>query len=126
MRKCKALIAVLILTAIPFASAIGQALAPTPVYEEKTTTRAENGTAQPVRVSIQSWDVAGDEDAAREIPLPGFYVAHLISGHLSATIHGQATDHLPGDYWAVKVGSTMYVKALGQGALLETIVVSKQ
>jgi hypothetical protein len=126
MRKCKAGIAVFILTAIPLANAIGQALAPTRVYEEKTTTRAENGAEQSVRASFQCWVVAGDDDAAREIPLPGFYVAHLISGHVSATIGGQTTDHLPGEYWGVKVGSTMQVKALGQGALLETIVVSKQ
>lgn len=126
MMKRKTVIAVLILIGIPLAGAVGQAPAPTPVFEEKTTTRAGNGTAQPVRVSIQSWAIAGQEDAAREIPLRGFYVAHLISGHVSATLDGQTTDHLPGDYWGVKAGSAMQVKAFGQGALLETIVVSKQ
>jgi hypothetical protein len=120
--NCKTAAAVLILTAIPLASAIGQALAPTPVFEETTTTSAP----QPVRVSIQSWGIAGRDHATYEIPLPGFYVAHLISGHISATIDGQTVDHLPGDYWGVKLGSAMQVKVLGEVAVLETIVVSKQ
>jgi hypothetical protein len=123
MRKCKTAIAVLILTAIPLASAVSQALAPTPVFDETTTTSAP---AQPVRVSIQSWGIAGQDHAVREIPLPGFYVAHLISGHISATIDGHTIDHLPGDYWGVKLGSAMQVKVLGEVAVLETIVVSKQ
>lgn len=123
MMKCKAATAVLVLTAIPLANAIGQVLAPTPVFEETTTTSAP---AQPIRVSIQSWGIAGQDHAAREIPLHGFYVAHLISGHISATIDGQSVDHLPGDYWGVKLGSSMQVRVLGEVAVLETIVVSKQ
>jgi quercetin dioxygenase-like cupin family protein len=121
--KCKTAAAVLILTAIPLASAIGQALAPTPVFEETTTT---SGPEQPVRVSIQSWGISGQDHAAHEIPLPGFYVAHLISGHISATIDGRTVEHLPGDYWGVKLGSSMQVKVLGEVAVLETILVSKQ
>jgi hypothetical protein len=99
MMKCKTVISILTLTGFPLASAVSQALAPSTVFEEKTTTRAENGTAQPVRVSVQSWAFGGRENAAPEIPLRGFYVAHLLSGHVSASIDGQARDHWPGDYW---------------------------
>jgi hypothetical protein len=40
--------------------------------------------------------------------------------------HGQTTNHLPGDYWTVKLGATMTVKALGEYAMFETIVLAKE
>jgi quercetin dioxygenase-like cupin family protein len=62
----------------------------------------------------------------RQIVLRDFYVAHLISGQLSATVDGRTKGHLPGDYWAVKAGGGMRVKAVGEVAVLETTVVTKQ
>jgi hypothetical protein len=75
--------------------AMAQALSPTPVYEGNTTIPAKNGATQAVHISVQSWGIAGPE---HEIPVQGFYVAHLLSGQISATIDGQTTQHLPGDY----------------------------
>jgi len=103
--------------------AIAQALSPTTVYEGNTTISAKNGATQAVHVSVQSWGIAGPE---HEIPLQGFYVAHLLSGQILATIDGQTTQHLPGDYWTVKAGAAMRVEVVGEVAALETIVVSKQ
>ena len=96
---------------------------PTPVYEANTTIPAKNGATQAVHVSVQSWAISGQ---GQEIPLQGFYVAHLLSGQILATIDGQTTQHLPGDYWTVNAGAAMRVKTGGEVAVLETTVVSKQ
>ena len=53
-------------------------------------------------------------------------MAHLLSGQILATVDGQTTQHLPGDYWTVKAGATMRVRVVGEVAVLETTVVSKQ
>jgi uncharacterized cupin superfamily protein len=103
--------------------ALAQALSPTPVYEGDTTIQAKNGAAQAVHINVQSWQISGQE---QEIPLRGFYVAHLLSGQILATNDGQTTQHLPGDYWTVKAGAATRVKVVGEVAVLETIVVSKQ
>jgi quercetin dioxygenase-like cupin family protein len=102
---------------------MAQALSPTLVFEGNTTTTAKNGATQTVHVVVQSWGIAGQE---HEIPLRGFYVAHLLSGQISATVDGQTTEHLPGPYWTVKAGATMRVKVVGEVAVLETTVVAKQ
>jgi quercetin dioxygenase-like cupin family protein len=102
---------------------MAQALSPTPVYEGATTIQATNGETEAVHVSVQSWAIAGQE---REIPVQGFYVAHLLSGQLSATLNGQTAQHLPGDYWTVKAGASMKVKVVGEVAVLETTVVVKK
>jgi quercetin dioxygenase-like cupin family protein len=121
--KCIAAATAWVVIAGPLAGAMAQALPPTPVFEANTTIPAKNGATQAVHVSIQSWAIAGQE---HEIPLHGFYVAHLLSGIISATIDGQTTQHLPGDYWTVKAGTTMRVKVVGEVAVLETTVVAKQ
>jgi len=41
-------------------------------------------------------------------------------------IDGQKTERLPGDYWTVKAGTRMRVKAIGEIAVLETMVVTKK
>jgi hypothetical protein len=113
--------------AIPASGAIAQTLSPSPVFEANTTTPAKNGAAQPVHVNIQSWGITGQrDDALQEVPLGGFYVAHLLSGAISTVIAGQTTKQLPGDYWTVKAGQTMQVKVLGEFAVLETIALAAQ
>jgi hypothetical protein len=126
MLKCKTAITALTLAAIPLTSVVAQTLAPSPVFEGKIATPTKDGAMQPLQVSIQSWAIAGQGRTTQEIPLRGFYVAHLLSGHISAMIDEQTTDHLPGDYWAVKPGVTMQVKVLGEAAVVETTVVRKQ
>jgi quercetin dioxygenase-like cupin family protein len=116
----------LVLIAIPLAGAIAQTLSPRPVFEADTTTPAKNGATQPVHISIQSWGIPSQKGVAHEIPLPGFYLAHLLSGGISATIDGQTTEKTPGSYWTVKAGATMQVKVLGEFAVLETIQTAKQ
>jgi hypothetical protein len=126
MTKRVAAIIALVLSAIPLAGAIAQTLSPNPVFEGITTTPAKNGAVQPVHISVQSWEMGGPKSVTHEIPLRGFYVAHLLSGAISATIGGQTAEHLPGDYWTVKSGAAMQVKVLGEYAVMETTVVSKQ
>jgi hypothetical protein len=123
LSKCAVVIAAIVTVAGPSPGAIAQALSPTPVYEGNTTIPAKNGGTEAVHVSVQSWGIVGQE---QQIPLRGFYVAHLISGQILATIDGQTTPHLPGDYWTVKVGAAMRAKVVGEVAVLETTVVSKQ
>jgi hypothetical protein len=91
--------------------------------------RAEAADSANIHISIKSWGITGDrrgDSALQEIPLQGFYLAHLLSGEITATIGGKRARHSPGDYWAVKPGATMQVKALGDYAMLETTVISKQ
>ena len=123
MTKCIAVITAFIAIAGPLPGAMAQALSPTPVYEANTTIPAKNGATQAVYVSVQAWAIAGQE---QEMPLHGFYVAHLLSGQILATIDERTTQHLPGDYWTVKAGASMKVKVVGEVAVLETTVVSKQ
>jgi quercetin dioxygenase-like cupin family protein len=127
MMKRVAAITALVSITIPLAGAIAQTLSPSPVFEGDTTIPTKNGAAQPVHISVQSWGLAGQKNGAmHEIPLRGFYVAHLISGSISTTIDGQTTKQPPGAYWTVKAGATMQIKVLGESAVLETIVVAKQ
>lgn len=124
----RAVAILLAMIAISPAAAIPQTISPAQVFERSTTTPTLGGTAQPVNVSIESWALTGKRDengTAQEIPLRGFYVAHLISGHISASIDGQTMKHLPGDYWTVEAGKTLQVKVLGELAVLETIAVAK-
>jgi hypothetical protein len=123
MTKCVAGTAALVAIAMPLAGAMAQNLSPTVVFEANTTIPAKSGATQAVHISVQAWAIAGQD---REIPLHEFYVAHLLSGGISATIEGQTTEHLPGDYWTVKAGSAMRVKVGGEVAVLETTVVAKQ
>jgi len=122
MMKHVAVILAVCLIAVPLAGAIAETLAPTLVFEGNTTTPAKNGATQAVHIVVQSWGIGATQD----IPLRGFYVAHLLSGQISTTIDGQTTEHLPGDYWTVKAGAAMRVKVVGEAAVLETIVVGKQ
>ena len=122
MMKRVAAILALCSLALPLAGAIAETLTPTLVFEGNMTTLAKNGATQAVHIVVQSWGIG----AAQEIPLRGFYVAHLLSGQIVTTIDGQTTAHLPGDYWTVKAGATMQVKVVGEVAVLETIVVGKQ
>jgi hypothetical protein len=104
-------------------------LSPVQVFEGTTTTPARAGGTENVHLSVQSWGISGDRrgpSATREIPLSGFYIAHLLSRQLAATINGQTAVHAPGDYWTVPPAATMQVRTLGEYAVLETTVVSKQ
>jgi hypothetical protein len=119
-------VTMLVLAALPVAGAMGQRLALSPVFQGKLMAPKTDGTMQPVDVSIQSWELAPGEGGMYEIPLRGFYVAHLLSGNISTSIDGETTSQPPGAYWAVKSGATMKVRVNGQSATVETIVVSKQ
>jgi hypothetical protein len=120
-------IAAIISIGIAVVDGIAQAISSTPIFEGSTTTLAKNGTTQAVHVSVQSWAITGENRGdPKEIPLRGFYTAHLLSGIISTTIDGQTTAHLPGDYWTVKPGAIMQVKVIGEVAVMETIVMAKQ
>jgi hypothetical protein len=121
--KCIAATIALVAIAVPMAAAMAQARPPILVFEGNTTTTQKNGATQAAHIVVQSWAIAGKEN---EIPLRGFYVAHLLSGQIIATIDGQATGHEPGDYWTVKPSAGMRIKVVGEAAVLETIVVAKQ
>ena len=118
--------AVVLSIATPLAGVMAETLAPTTMFEGVVPAAANNRTAQPGQVSVQSWELGGPKGVAHEIPLHGFYVAHLLSGSISTTIDGETAKPAPGAYWTIKTGATMQVKVLGEFAVLETIVVAKQ
>jgi quercetin dioxygenase-like cupin family protein len=122
MTKCIAVTAALVAIGVLSLGKTAQALEPTPMLDAEITTPAKNGGTQAAGVVVQSWAISAEQ----EIPLSGFYVAHLRSGAVAATIDGQTTERLPGDYWTVKASARMRVKAIGEIAVLETIVVTKK
>jgi quercetin dioxygenase-like cupin family protein len=125
MRRALFIVALISISVSPSAA---QDLSSTKVFEGATTMTTKAGVAESVHLSVQSWGIRGERGgrgAPQEIPLRGFYLAHLLSGEISAIVDGETTRRSPGDYWAVKPGGTMQVKTLGDFAMLETIVVSK-
>jgi hypothetical protein len=107
----------------------GGATTKTNVGAEALNTTAAVAAPAGIHISIKSWGISGDRrggSVPQEIPLQGFYLAHVLTGEITATIDGVTTRHSPGDYWAVKPGATMKAKALGDYAMLETTVISKQ
>ena len=55
------------------------------------------------------------------LPVNGFYVANLVGGIVTVTINGISEKHLPGEFWVVPDGKSMYVQLEGQNAVLQTI-----
>src|SRR5271165_3453002 len=87
-----------------------------------------NGVAQAIHARVQSWGIGGargQQGPVQEIPLRGFYVAHLLGGEVLATIDGKTTKEMAGSYWAVPAGATMRVQVIGEYAVLETTTVVK-
>jgi len=113
------------LAAVPLGAALAQtALSPRSVFEGTAPAATPGG--QPVRVTVQTWAIPGRHGQPYELPLRGFYVAHLQAGDIEATVDGQTTERQPGAFWTVKSGATMQLKVLGEFAVLETIIPAKQ
>lgn len=124
MNKRLAIITAAIAFAIARVAAIAQTqLSATPVFEMETITQTNDGKSQRIHIAIQTWDLLSSRAGAeQEIPLSGFYVAHLLSGQISSSVDGKLLQRKPGDYWAVAAGTRMHVKVLREFAVLETIV----
>jgi quercetin dioxygenase-like cupin family protein len=101
-------------------------LSPKVLFEGALPTGQQGGGQPAQTTSVKSWELPSKNEAVQDIPLTGFYVAHLLSGRLAATVDGQTSTYEPGSYWTVKTGATMQVKVLGEMAVLETIAASKQ
>jgi hypothetical protein len=95
------------------------------VFEATTKNVDRNGAAQDVRITTQVWKFPGRGEALQELPMRGFYIAHLLSGTIAATTVGQAVEYKSGAYWSVKPGATMLIKTIGELAVIETIIVDK-
>jgi hypothetical protein len=124
-KRIAAIAAGTLLAVAPVCAVAQTKLTPNSLFEGSVTTTLKDAS-QPGRVSVQSWEIPSRNGATQDIPLTGFYVAHLLSGRIAATIAGQTTAHEPGSYWTVNAGATMQVKVLSELAVLETIVVAKQ
>jgi hypothetical protein len=95
-----------------------------PVGFSQNTLSPRNCPANVATGPGSCWDIPGS-GAAYELPLQGLYVAHLLGGRIASTIEGQTIERQSGSFWIVKTGETMQVKALGEFAVLETIVPTK-
>jgi quercetin dioxygenase-like cupin family protein len=138
MSVCKGAPLGVALIALGLHGAAAQDLTSKSIFEGATTTRttlgadakaAVAGAPGAARISVTSWGISGDRrgnSPVQQIPLQGFYLAHLLSGEILATIDGETTRRSPGDYWAVKPGAIMQVRTIGDYAMLETTVISKQ
>jgi hypothetical protein len=119
-------IAIVASLALTPAAAIAQANVSPKVLFEGNLAAPQKDAAPTGQASVKSWEFFNKNGAVQELPLAGFYVAHLVSGKVAATIDGQTTNYQPGSYWTVKAGAKMQVKVLGEMAVLETITASKQ
>jgi hypothetical protein len=114
---------VAMLVAIPLGATFAQTtLSPRSVSVFEGTAPAATAGGQPVRVTVQSWAIPSRHGELYELPLRGFYVAHLQAGDIATTIDGQTTAREPGSFWTVKSGASMQVKVLSEFAVLETII----
>lgn len=123
--KCLAISVMTLSIGIATAGAMAATLQPVTMFKGVVPAAPTTGPAQSGQVSVQSWELGGPKGTAHEIPLRGFYVAHLLSGAIATTIDGQTTNQPPGAYWTVKAGATMQIKVLSEFAVIETIVVTK-
>jgi hypothetical protein len=126
--KYAAVTSALFALAMPMAKAAPPALSPVPEFDGTMLITGKNGTTRAAHVSVQSWVISGERGPTGptyELPLRGFYIAHLINGDIWTIIDGKTTRRATGDYWTVIPGAIMQVKVRGQGALLETIFVAK-
>lgn len=113
------------IAAVPLAAALAQtALSPRSIFEGTAPAATPGG--KPVRVTVQTWAIPSRHGQLYELPLRGFYVAHLRAGDIATTVDGQTIEREPGAFWTVKSGATMQVKVLGEFAVLETIIPAKQ
>jgi hypothetical protein len=123
------------LTALPLLcppAASEETMAPGNIVFEATTKNVDrNGAAQDVRIATQVWSFPGRGrgealQELQELPLRGFYIAHLLSGTIAVTTDDQAVEYKKsGAYWSVKPGATMRIRTIGELAVIETIVVGK-
>jgi hypothetical protein len=125
MTKRVAVIVAMASLALPSAAIMAQTKLSPNVLFEGALPAPQKDAAPAGQASVKSWQLFNRNDAVQEIPLTGFYVAHLVSGDVAATINGQTTSYEPGSYWTVKAGATMQLKVLGEMAVLETITASK-
>lgn len=94
------------------------------VFEGTVPLAGRQAPPQAAHLTVEKWELLG-QGTVHELPLKGFYVAHLLSGDASTTIDGQTTEQPPGAYWTVKPGASMQVKVESEMVVLETIVVTK-
>lgn len=123
--KHNAPIAALLFFAISAAGANAETLQANPQFEGAVPLALPEAAPQTGHVSIQTWKLSGPKDVVHEIPLQGFYIAHLLSGAIATTIDGQTVKQPASAYWTVKAGASMKVSVLGELAVIETIVVTK-
>jgi hypothetical protein len=112
--------------AISTSGASAQSLSPDVVFEGAVPTAAVSGTQQSSHVTVKILKFNGPKDVTHELPVQGFYIAHLRSGAVTTTIDGQTTRQPDDAYWTVRAGATMKINVLSELAVIETIVVTKQ
>jgi hypothetical protein len=83
------------------------------------------GAGVPLHVEFKEWNVTRSAGGT-ELPVQGFYIAHLASGEVVTEIGGKSETRHPGDYWTVDKGARMLVriKAPREAAILQTLAVS--
>lgn len=123
--KCLAVSVTALSVGIGMSGAGAATLQPTTVFEGAVPVVRTTGPAQSGEVSVQTWEIRGAKGLVQEIPLQGFYIAHLLSGAISTTIAGQTINQPPGAYWTVTTGATMQVRLLSESVVIETITVFK-
>ncbi len=93
------------------------------VFDGKTVPVAK-GKTRPFHVRVRRWELDADEGAGRTIPIAAFSVMTLCSGRIETTINGKTAVREPEDFWALKAGSVMKVRVLGESAILQGVIVT--
>jgi hypothetical protein len=94
------------------------------LFTGSVSVRKPNRKAERLHISVRSWELDAEENDVRTIRIVAFSVMTVRSGRVETTIDGKITLRVPDEFWAVKGGSRMKVRVLGESAILEATVVS--
>ena len=95
-----------------------------PQFQGTTEVRS-NDRAQPVRVDIRLWSVAGKQRLdTLDLPFRGLLVVELRAGRVTTTIGGKRVERREGEIWSVAAGTTMQVETGDDMATLQTTLIA--
>jgi len=107
-----------------------QEKAPPPIagfarYSGTAKIQAPAGAARSLRIEVKDWHLERTEQAIR-VPITGFYIVQLTSGHIDTELAGTRTSRRPGDIWTVASGQSMslFFPRHSQTVHLQTIAVN--
>jgi hypothetical protein len=90
-----------------------------------TTEMRSGDRAQPVRVDIRLWSLAGAQRIdTLDLPFRGLLVVELRAGRIATIIGGRRVERREGEIWSVPAGTTMQLETGDNMATLQTTLIA--